>query len=235
MNQKSSVPENSGGKAPRGEPQEDRQAAAELEELKRDMRSAQIVAWAKANQQQLIAAAVVLAMLLVAGGFWLEHKRSQRISAATLYHQAVSAADEANKKALIEKVIRDYGDTAYGALALMHLAQVDSEHAETHLQALIRHPAAMDEWIWQARLDLAEIYLQRGDNQAVQSILQAPVGKRYEQLRHYLLALSAVSAAEKRAHLQQALDAVSTDADLKRKIEMMLAEARAAAGASGSQ
>lgn len=235
MNQKSSVPENSGDKTPRGEPQEDRQAAAELEELKRDMRSAQVIAWARANQQQLIAAAVVLVMLLVAGGFWLEHERAQRTSAATLYHQAVSSADKANRKSLLEKITRDYGDTAYGALALMHLAQVDSEHAEMHLQALINHPAAMPEWIWQARLDLAEIYLQRGDAQAARSILQAQMGKRYEQLRHYLLALSAGNTSEKTTHLQQALDAVSTDADLKRKIEMMLAEARAAAGASKSQ
>ncbi|MFQ5581294.1 MAG: tetratricopeptide repeat protein [Mariprofundaceae bacterium] len=229
MSQKASASEKSNNKQPQEEPQEGL-LAAEFEELKRDMRSAQIIAWVQENQQQLIAAAVVLVMLLFAGGFWLEHERSQRTSAATLYHQAMSTTDETDKKSLMETVVRDYTNSAYGALALMHLARIDSAQAEGHLQALINHPKAMPEWVWQSRLDLAEIYLAHGDAQAVRSVLQEPVGETYEQLRHYLLALNTADAGEKAGHLQMALDATSHDEDLKQKIETMLATSTTTSG-----
>lgn len=195
----------------------------EMEELKRDMRSAQWQDWAKRNQQSLVVASLLLAGGLVAGGMWLEHSRSQQAAAATLYQQAVNEEDKSKKSAYFNSLVSGFSSSSYAALAEMQLAVVDSGHAEEHLKALEHHPAATDEWKWQARLDLASLKIEAGDKEAAAALLQEPVGKEYQQLRYYLLATIAKDADEKKQQLQKALDAASPDEQLKQKIQKQLA------------
>ncbi|MES0370983.1 MAG: tetratricopeptide repeat protein [Mariprofundaceae bacterium] len=201
----------------------DSEFAAEMEELKRDMRSAQIVDWVQRNQQQLIAAAVAVILILAGGTLWLERNKSQKNSAATLYHQALSTSDSEQKKAMLELVIRDFGDTGYGSLAHLYMAKLSSD-PEAHLNALIYGAASTPELAWQARLDLAEWQLGNGKFDEVKALLEKAVGKQYEQLRHYLLAEASTDTTEKKKHLQMSLDSDSNDTFLKARVERMLSE-----------
>jgi len=197
--------------------------AAEMDELKRDMRSAQVVDWMQNHQQQLIAGVVAILLVLAGASLWLERNKSQNDSAATLYHQALASSDIEQKKAMLELVIKDYGDTGYGSLANLYMAKI-SDHPEEHLNALIQSSASTPELAWQARLDLAEWYLVNGKIAEANTQLSEPVGKQYEQLRHYLMAEAATDTAEKIKHLQQSLDSPSNDVFLKNRVESMLAE-----------
>lgn len=197
--------------------------AAEMDELKRDMRSAQIVDWMQSHQQQLIAGVVAVLLMLAGTSLWLERNKSQKDSAATLYHQALASSDAEQKRAMLEMVIKDYGSTGYGSLANLYLAKL-SDHPEEHLNALIHSSASTPELAWQARLDLAEWYLANGKIAEANAQLSEPVGKQYEQLRHYLMAEASTDAAEKKKHLQMSLDSESNDAFLKSRVESMLAE-----------
>jgi len=62
---------------------------ADLDELKREMRSAQWMDWVEANRNALMSVAAVVLIVLVATGFWIESDRAQRATAATVYQQAV--------------------------------------------------------------------------------------------------------------------------------------------------
>lgn len=197
---------------------------AEMDELKREMRSAKWAAWAQDNKQSLLAGVTMLVVVLLASGLWIENERSHRASAAILYQQALSEQDVAIRQTLLESVRNNYADSSYGALALMQLARVDAGNATVHLKALMKHGKAMEEWVWQAQLDLAELNIEQGDAQAARKHLELPVGKQYEQLRHYLMAEVSVDKAEKQEHLKQALEAPSLDDNLKRKIESLLAK-----------
>jgi len=204
------------------EPENNAFAPEEMEELKREMRSAKWVAWMEENKQTLLGAVAALVVVLLIAGYLIESARSTRVVAATVYQQALTEQDEERKKTLLANVSRDFADSTYGALALMQLARFDAGNAEQHLKALIAHGSAMQEWVWQARLDLAEIYLERGDAQAARQQLDAKMGEQYQQLQHYLQAQAATDTAEKQSHLKKALDAPSLDDELKRKIESQL-------------
>jgi len=204
----------------------------EMAELKRDMRSAKITAWLESNTQTLTAGVIAFVLVLAGGALWIEHNKSLRSSAATVYQQALGEQDSAKKKTLMAQVVTEFGSTSYATLAEMQLALLDSEHAEAHLQAVIDSSASMQEWKWQARLDIAEIRIEAGDKAGARAQLDAPVGKEYEQLRHYLMALASDDAAEAQRHLQKALDAPSLDSDLKTKIESMLSNNGTAGKAS---
>ena len=194
----------------------------EMDELKREMRSAQLTHWMLSHQKQLMGAVVALVLALMAGGMWMEHNKDHRAAAATLYQQAMNAQDADKKITLMQSVRTEFGSSSYAALALMELARLDAAHAETYLNALMKHPKAMQEWVWQARLDLATIKLEAGDKAAATALLSKVVGSQYQQQRHYLMAMAATDAADKEKHLKQALDAISKDDALKRKIESML-------------
>jgi len=196
----------------------------EMDELKRDMRSAQWTHWAQSNQKNIIAALVALVVILVAGGLWKEHNKSQHGAAATLYQQAMNEQDASKQKSLMQSVMTQFDSSAYSALAQMQLSHLDKANAEAHLQALISHPEAMKEWVWQARLDLAALKIEQGDKAAAKALLEKAVGNQYQQLRHYLMAMAASDAAEKEKHLQKALDAVSQDEALKSRIETLMAQ-----------
>ncbi len=196
----------------------------EMDELKRDMRSAQWTHWAQANQNNIIAAVIAVVVILIAGGMWQEHNKSQHGAAATLYQQAMNEHDASKQQALMQSVITQFGSSSYSALAQMQLAHLDKPHAEAHLQALIEHPEAMKEWVWQARLDMAAIKLEQGDKAAARALLQKTVGDQYQQLRHYLMAMAADDAAEKETQLQKALDAISQDDVLKSRIETLISQ-----------
>ncbi|ATX81813.1 Putative negative regulator of RcsB-dependent stress response [Mariprofundus ferrinatatus] len=196
---------------------------SDLDELKKEMRSAQWIDWVEKNQKSLIGAAAAVVVVLMAVGLWLENEQSQRATAATIYQQAMNEGDSAKKLALLQSINRDFSSSSYSALALMQLASVDSKNAELHLNALMAHGKAMDEWIWQARLDLAEIKLAEGDAAAAKSLLDQQVGGQYLQLRYYLMAQASGDEAEKQDYLQKAMDAPSsTDAELLRKIESQI-------------
>lgn len=220
-------------KEPSSTRQNDKAAAEasgqELAELKRDMRTARLIEWARAHQQALIAAALGLVLAIVGASLWWEHAKSTREAAAMLYHRALAAQAEAERRTLFEQVVRDYKDTTYAALALMLLAANDEANADKHLKALLHHPRLSDELGWQASLDLAAWHLRHGSQEKARTLLSKPVGPHYEQLRHYLMAEAAPTQEEASAHLQQALAAISHDENLKRVIEQRLA-AKAAGG-----
>ncbi len=194
----------------------------DMAELKRDMRSAHLNAWAKDNQQKLIAGAVAVFIVLLSISFWKEHRDTQRASAATLYHQALNARQDADKRALLQSVVKDYNNTAYGALAQLLLAKVDSEHAAGYLLALLNRSDIDPGIRAQARIDLARIRLSEGDKAAARKLLAEHSVAAYEQLRHYLLAQAAEDDAQRVAHLRKARDAESYDTELARRIEQQL-------------
>jgi len=197
---------------------------AEMDGLKREMRSARWMAWVESNQKSFMAVVAALLLVLLATGLWIESDKSQRASAATLYQQALAAADVSVKQTLMVNVTKDYASSSYAALALTQLAGIDVANREAHLKALIAHSAAMQEWVWQAKLDLAELKLEQGDKAAAMQELQTQFGKQYQQLRHYLMAQASDDAVEAQKHLQQALDAEAVDSLLKQKIESLLAK-----------
>ena len=197
-------------------------APEEMEELKREMRSAKWVAWMEENKQTLLGAVAGLVVALLIAGYLIESERSTRVVAATVYQQALTEQDEEKKRTLLTNVNRDFSDSTYAALALMQLSRFDAGNAEQHLKALVAHGSAMQEWVWQARLDLAEIYLERGDAQSARQQLDTKMSEQYQQLQHYLQAQATTDAAEKQSHLRKALDAPSFDEELKRKIESQL-------------
>jgi len=202
----------------------------EMDELRRDMRTARLTVWAQENQRKIIAAVAALLILIVGVSVWKEHIATQRASAAALYHQAMNTAETQAKRSLLEKVVKDYKATAYSGLARLLLSRVDSDHAVRHLTALVSHSGLDQELDWQARLDLAQEYLSRHDKARARDALSTPVGKDYEQLRYYLLAEASESDADRITHLRKALEAVSHDAVLKRRIKQRLAGLHASSG-----
>ncbi len=204
----------------------------EMDELKREMQSARIAAWIQSHQKQVVAALTAVILLIVGISFWREHVADRRASAATLYHQALDANDTKQRRALLDKVVSDYGDTAYAGLARLLLASLDTERAADHLKALI-NDAPDREIRWQAELDLAALQLRKGDQAAARETLNTPVGRDYEQLRQYLLARASATDAERVTHLQKADQAVSHDEELKKKISDWLARLQTS-GAAGS-
>ncbi len=206
----------------------------DIDELKRDMRSAHLAAWIQKNQQKMIAAVAALLLVIVGVSLWREHTATQRASAATLYYQALNAVNTDAKSALLAKVVKDYGHTAYAGLAQILLAKVERTHEVQHLTALLAHGAPDREMGWQARLDLAQAYLRDGDKVKARGVLTKPMGADYEQLRHYLMAESAANNADRASYLEQALNAVSHDAVLRQRIKKRLAGLTASSGTAAS-
>jgi len=196
--------------------------ASELDELKQEMRSAQITAWIMDNRQMLGTIGAILIIAALAGTLWMERVKAQKESAAVIYYQALAVKDLTKRKALLEQVVRDYSQTGYAPLSLFQLVSLDPPKAKGYLERLLQSNAP-DELKWQARLDLAERLIDSGHGDKASSMLDAPVGREYEQLRYYLRAETASSDADKKAELQKALAAPSHDADLKQRIETLLA------------
>ncbi len=205
------------------EPQPVEVAHGEMEELKRDMRTAKLLAWAQENQQRLIAAGIAVFILMLGAALWKERSASQRASAAILYHQSMGATDSGQRESLLKTVVQDYDNTAYAVLALMQLARLDADNAEQHLQALLAQRGLTAEIETQARLDLAALYLKQDDTAKANALLNEPAGKHYEQLRYYLLAQAAATVSEKRDFYNKARAAKSHDTDLDKTIARRLA------------
>jgi len=207
----------------------------DMDELKRNMRSAHLTVWVQENQQKIIAAVVALLLVIVGASLWKEHIATERASAATLYHEALNTANADSKRALLQSIVRDYANTAYAGMGQLLLAHVDAKHADQHLEALLSSSTVDQEMRWQAQLDLANVWLRKGDKAKANKVLATPVGKDYEQLRHYLMAEASGSDTDKVSHLEQALDSVSHDAVLKKTIKKQLAELKlsSSSGVSG--
>jgi len=206
----------------------------EMDELKRDMRSAHLTAWAKENQQKMIAAVAALLLVIVGVSLWKEHIATQRASAATLYHQALNTVNLDAKRSMLEKVVRDYGNTSYREMAQLLLAKVDQAHAGQYLMALLSNSGMNREIRWQAQLDLAQFYLRRDNKAKARAMLAKSVGRDYEQLRHHLMADASENNTDRISHLEQALNSVSHDTVLKKRIEQRLTKLKHASGTSVS-
>jgi len=200
----------------------DTQLGAEMDELKRDMRSAKVTNWFEKNQQQLIAGAVIVLVAMAGAGLWSEKQKTYKESAAMMYFQALSVIDNTQRQALLEAVVKDYADTGYAILAHVRLAPLTD--TEKNLRAVIENDDATPEFRWQARLDLAEFFIAQGKVDESKLLLQATVGEQFQQLRYALLADISTGDAHKE-YLQKALDAISNDAVLKADIESKLAKA----------
>ncbi len=198
--------------------------ASELDELKQEMRSAQISAWIMDNRQLLGTIGAILVIAMLAGTLWMERDKAQKEAAATLYYQALAVRDSTKRKALLENIVRDYGRTGYTPLALFQLVSLDESKAQSYLQQLLESNAPV-ELKWQARLDLAQRLIDEGKRAQAAELLAERVGREYEQLRYYLLSETASDPGSKHDALQKALAAPSHDSDLKERIERLLAEA----------
>ncbi|RMH52073.1 MAG: hypothetical protein D6682_02705 [Zetaproteobacteria bacterium] len=194
----------------------------ELDELKQEMRSAQITAWLTANRQMVGAIGAIVIIALLAGTLWSERVKADKRAAATIYYQALALDDRAKRKALLENIVRDYGRTGYAPLSLFQLVSLDEARAREYLTRLLASDAP-EELKWQARLDLAERLIDGGHGDRAAALLEEKVGEEYEQLRHYLRAEVAREAARRREELRRALAAPSHDGELRRRIERLLA------------
>jgi len=200
----------------------DTQMGAEINELKRDMRSAKVTDWFEKNQQQLIAGAVIVLVLMAGTGLWSEKQKTYKESAAMMYFQALSVVDNSQRQALLEAVVKDYTNTGYAVLAHVRLAPLAD--TEKHLRAVIENDDATPEFRWQARLDLAEFFIAQDKIDESKVLLQKSVGEQFQQLRYALLAETSTGNTQKE-YLQKALNASSNDAVLKADIETKLAQA----------
>ncbi len=210
-------------------------SAGELSELKKDMQAAAIMDWVHRNQQQLIAVGIAFLLILMGTSLWMERSATQKESAASLFSQGMGAADSTQQQDIFESVVQNYGDTAYAPLSLMQLVRLDAANAEAHLKALISHSKASREFVWQARLDLAARLIREGKPDEARKWLDDEVGEQYAQLRFYLLAEASATDSLKREYLTKALQAVSLDDDLKRRIESGLALLGTDAAASSGE
>ena len=195
-------------------------------ELKRDMQSAKIMAWLEYNQQQLIAGAIVLLLALVGVSVWKEQQLTEKNSAALLYMKAINTADETQRAALLDTVSSEYADSGYAVLAkLQKIKLSDAPEKQVLLRSLTQSKVA-PEFVWQARLDLAELLIIEGKAAEAEEVLAERLGKEYEQARYALLASLTEDKAEKATLIQKALDAVSNDSDLETSLEAELASLR---------
>jgi len=202
--------------------------ATDIVELQRDMQSAKVIAWLEYNQQQLIAGAVVLVLILVGVSLWKEQQLSQKNSAALVYLKATNMQDVEQRNALLDSVVKDYANTGYAVLAkLQKLKSSEAEEKQTLLQSLI-HAEIAPELIWQARLDLAELLIAEGKVEEAKEILSERLGKQYEQARYAALANLSEDKHEKATLIQKALDAASNDTELAASLESELAMLQAA-------
>jgi len=195
---------------------------AEMDELKRDMRSAKVTNWFEKNQQQLIAGAVIVLVAMAGFGLWSEKQKTYKESAAMMYFQALSVVDSTQRQALLEAVVKDYANTGYAILAHVRLAPLTD--TEKNLRAVIENDDATPEFRWQARLDLAEFFIAQDKMDESRALLQVTVGEQFQQLRYALLAEISTGETQKE-YLQKALDAISNDAVLKADIETKLVKA----------
>jgi len=194
----------------------------EMDELKRDMRSAQLTAWAEANQQKIVAGVVAIIVLIAGISMWKDHSESQRASAAALYYQALNTPQQEDKRSMLQEIIKDYDNTVYGGLARLLLVNADPEHAVQYLQALMGRSDVDSGIRTQARLDLAQLKIDAGDKAAANKLLQTQVGADYEQLRQFMMAQAAADDTARIEHLKKARDAESHDAELSQRIEQQL-------------
>jgi len=194
--------------------------SVEMDDLKRDVQSAQLQAWLRKHQQSLTVAIVLILLALTAGSLWSEHLHSQKEAAASLYFQGLNQTEAAKKQAVLSDVAKDYGDTAYAVLARLQLAAL-AENPENDYRNIMNDESLAKSFRWQARLDLAEYYINNGKTAEANTLLTERTGKQYEQLRLYLLAQVSEGDA-KQQYLRQALEAESNDSLLKEKIESAL-------------
>ena len=168
-------------------PVEEAITAEDMVELKRDMQSAKTIEWLQKNQQQLIAGAIIFVLVLVGFSLWKEQQLAQKSSAALLYMKAINTVDTMQRSALLESVVKDYNSTGYATLAKLQQATNDDSSVKiAALETLIAGHGA-PELVWQARLDLAEVYIAENKSDEAKKLLQVPSGKAYEQFRYYLL------------------------------------------------
>jgi len=200
----------------------------EFVELKRDMQSAKVIAWLEYNQQQLIAGAVVIVLLLVGVSLWKERELAHKEAAALMYIKAINNTNAEEKEALLDSVIKTYPDTGYATLAgLQQNSSASVDKRKEALEMLVATQGA-PEFSWQARLDLASLYMAEGESDKVSELLESHMGKHFEQARYALLAEASSTPDEKIAFLQKAVDAETHDKDLTANLEAQLALLKAA-------
>ena len=199
--------------------------AVEMEELKRDMRSAQLVDWIHKNQQQLIAGVVIFLLVMVGISLWKENEKAKVESASLLYQQAMGAQETEKRQALFNQVIKDYPGSGYRVLSLLQLSVLASDPSEV-LQQIIDSKDIQQELRWQARLDLAKYQIAHGKADTARALLSEPVGTQYEELRNYLLSTLS-DGKQKIEYLKKASEGPSNDTLLKEKIDAMLAKSEA--------
>lgn len=198
-------------------------SAADLIELKRDMQSAKVVDWLHANQQQLIAGAVVFVLVLIGASLWKEQRVAQREAAALAYMQATNIKNADERYTMFEAVRTNYPDSGYALLASMQQSKSnDVAVKKASLQVLI-DSKSMPELKWQAQLDLAELLIHEGGLAEAAELLKPRAGKHYEQQRFYLLSQTTTDAGQKAEWIEKSLAAESHDNDLTAALEAELA------------
>jgi len=109
---------------------------------------------------------------------------------------------------------------------LQKLRLSDDATKRTLLETIMKAEVA-PEFIWQARLDLAELLVREGKKDEAEQLLEQRLGKQYEQARYALLANITDDQDKKIEWIQKALDAPSHDNDLVAALEAELASLHA--------
>jgi len=188
-------------------------------ELKKDMKSAKLVDWLQKNQQLLWGAVLLLVIGMFAAGLWSEQQKNKQKAAAMMYYQSIALQNKVEQQAMLEQLMRDYGNTGYATLASLRLSVMKDK--EKYLRALMVNKKIMPEIRWQATLDLADDFIEHGKKDAAKKLLATHVDASYEQLRYALLASISTGDAKKSA-LQKALAAPSHDDILKARLKAEL-------------
>jgi len=176
--------------------------------------------WWDDNWKALVAGLVIGLAGIFGWQMWHRHQVAHQLQAATLYQdmtQAMTGKKDADVKAIVERLKKDFDNTPYAAQAELKLAQTDVAYgrfdsAADHLQWVVDH--ADDDGIRAiARLRLAAVQWQLGKDDDALKLLQQPPKTYialYGELRGDIL-MDRKKTTEARSAYQQALAALPAD------------------------
>jgi predicted negative regulator of RcsB-dependent stress response len=186
--------------------------------------------WWKENGRAVVAGVVLGIILILCWNFWQERKLRVSQQASAVFQQALLAMKEKKTDAalqLSERLVKEYGDIAYGTYGRLLLAKLKSERADTSgaKQALegVLSSKAGDSYKHIARLRLIELLLANGEfdaaRQRVEEAEKAGFGtyqSQYEELRgDALAALGSPDAAREAYRKAKSSGAFSALLDMK--------------------
>ncbi|TAN50464.1 MAG: tetratricopeptide repeat protein [Methylococcaceae bacterium] len=152
--------------------------------------------WWQENSTSAITGVVLGTALIMGYNAWREHQQHMSEQASGYYQQMVKAMDAKQTESadrLSERIIQEYGSTAYGAFARLAQAKLkvdagDAPAARRMLEGLLAS-SAEDKYKHVARLRLGQVLLESNDAKAALDLVeqQAKAGGFASYERNYEL------------------------------------------------